>query len=896
VSTPTPTPNPQLESAELPPEPEAAQGEWLPFAPPPAPTAHKGSASSAKAPALPPVELLAPAGGPDAGYAAFHYGADAIYLGLKKFSARAEAENFSLSELDEIAAFAHAAKPRRRVFVTLNTVVQQGELEELVNALGALAEIGVDALIVQDLGVAALARKHFPELELHASTQLAVHNRQGAEALKALGFTRVVLARELTFEEIREITANAGIETEVFVHGALCYAYSGLCLFSAQTLGRSGNRGKCTYSCRESYKITGAPNTLRDGTPTKRDPSFGFPFSMKDLALPDHLPALREAGVSCFKIEGRKKNPYFVAATVDYYKKLLGGTLSGTARAAHESDMQTIFSRPWTRLFVGSHRDKEVADRDASTHVGAPIGKVEGFENDEDGAWLRFTTSRRLEVRDGLQSNWPGLMKPFGFSLERMRYALGGGGALPPRSTRPLFEVAAGTRIEVLLPETRPEVPVGATMYHSMSQAVRQRFRTDRPKPGAYRVRRAVEIDLLLKPEALSWTAHVPARRADGEALELSGKLAGPFEPAREPAKTEAAARTAFERLGETNLELAKLALNNPKGLFVPVSRLNALRREVADAVEAEIHDAYHARLANVHAEVFPPPATVKLSGGRAGEAAGKRFAWALKVDRLAFLDAFTPEDWTDVEEVVVDIARDHAGTLAEKLAALAEKCGRERIRLALPAITRKWEEKDILRKLEGLRAAGWQKWEASNISAWSFLKPLPADLAADWPIYTLNRASIEAVLGLGATRVTLSPEDGLGNLRALLNEYATRAQIVVHQDTPLFQAESCAYANLIGGCPGKANCRFEDMQLVSESGEKVWALDYHCRTIVLNQGAFCLSPFLDELAGLGAKRLRADFIFRPYTPEEVAARWRQIRAGQNVPAGHAANFRRGLQ
>src|SRR5260370_4183229 len=142
--------------------------------------------------------------------------------------------------------------------------------------------MGVEGGIVEDLGVYHLVRRFFPELELHASTQLAVHNRAGAEVLGQMGFTRVVLARELTFEEVRDITATAGIETEVFIHGALCYSYSGLCLFSSQSLGRSGNRGKCAYSCRDAFDVEGAPETLRDGTPTRRDPATGFPFSMKD--------------------------------------------------------------------------------------------------------------------------------------------------------------------------------------------------------------------------------------------------------------------------------------------------------------------------------------------------------------------------------------------------------------------------------------------------------------------------------------------------------------------------------------------------------------------------------------------------------------------------------------
>jgi U32 family peptidase len=173
-----------------------------------------------------PVELLAPAGGPEAAFAAFHFGADAIYLGLKKFSARAEAENFTLAEVDEITAYAHSLQPPRRVFVTINTLIRQDELAELVESVAALADIGVDALIIQDLGVYHVVREHFPRMELHASTQLSVHNRAGAETLRRLGFRRVVLARELTFEEVRDITAASGIETEVFIHGALCYSYS----------------------------------------------------------------------------------------------------------------------------------------------------------------------------------------------------------------------------------------------------------------------------------------------------------------------------------------------------------------------------------------------------------------------------------------------------------------------------------------------------------------------------------------------------------------------------------------------------------------------------------------------------------------------------------------------
>jgi hypothetical protein len=147
----------------------------------------------------------------------------------------------------------------------------------------------------------------------------------------------------------------------------------------------------------------------------------------------------------------------------------------------------------------------------------------------------------------------------------------------------------------------------------------------------------------------------------------------------------------------------------------------------------------------------------------------------------------------------------------------------------------------------------------------------------------------------MGVSRFALSPEDGRDNVRSLLAEFGPRAVVIVYQDTPLFLAESCAYANLIGGCPGKANCRFESMEMASSHGERVTALDYHCRTIVLNEGPFCLSARLGDLARAGATSLRADFVYRPYEPREVRERWRQVRAGRPVPGGHAANFDRGM-
>ena len=234
-------------------------------------------------------ELLAPAGAFETARAAFHAGADAVYAGLDAFSARAEAVNFSPDDMRALLALAR--RDGKRVYITFNTLIDDAQLPAAAAALDLLDELRPDGLIVQDLGIARLVRRHFPRLALHASTQLVAHNLEGVLALKELGFTRVVLARELPLEDIRTICRRSGVEIEVFVHGALCYSISGLCLFSALEKGRSGNRGRCAYCCRLGYREP-------DGTRT-------LPFSMKDLRLDDRLAELKEAGVASLKIEGR---------------------------------------------------------------------------------------------------------------------------------------------------------------------------------------------------------------------------------------------------------------------------------------------------------------------------------------------------------------------------------------------------------------------------------------------------------------------------------------------------------------------------------------------------------------------------------------------------------------
>ena len=257
------------------------------------------------------VELLAPAGNYEIFKAALQAGADAVYLGGDKFNARAFADNFSSEEVCKAIRYAHLFG--KKVYLTLNTLVKEAEMNLLYDYIKPFYLEGLDGVIIQDIGVFQFLKKNFPEMELHVSTQMTVTGQFGAQMLKEMGAARIVPARELSLEEIIEIKKNTGIELETFVHGALCYCYSGQCLFSSMIGGRSGNRGKCAQPCRLPYRVNkNNPNQAEQ-----------FPLSLKDLCTIQILPELVEAGIDSFKIEGRMKRLEYVAGVTAMYRKYL---------------------------------------------------------------------------------------------------------------------------------------------------------------------------------------------------------------------------------------------------------------------------------------------------------------------------------------------------------------------------------------------------------------------------------------------------------------------------------------------------------------------------------------------------------------------------------------------
>ena len=267
-------------------------------------------------------ELLAPVGSPEALSAAIEAGADAVYLGAHALNARIGAVNFDMDGL--AAAINRCHRFGVRAYVTLNTLILDRECEELLATAADLFRMGVDAVIVADLGAIRLLRRHLPDLEIHASTQASIHSTDGAREMAKLGVTRAVLARELSLPDICSVTTHAPLETEIFLHGALCVSYSGQCLFSSLVGGRSGNRGECAQPCRLPY-------------------SGSYPLSLRDLSLADHIPALIESGVSSLKIEGRMKSAAYVHGVTSIYRRLLDEGRAATA--AENAQLAALFSR-----------------------------------------------------------------------------------------------------------------------------------------------------------------------------------------------------------------------------------------------------------------------------------------------------------------------------------------------------------------------------------------------------------------------------------------------------------------------------------------------------------------------------------------------------------------------
>ena len=691
------------------------------------------------------VELLSPAGDFMTAIAAFDAGADAVYCGLDNHSARAFAANFSVRELRELIRVAHSRG--KKVYVAFNTVIDECDMENAIDELASLADARPDALIVQDLGVARICRNHFPELELHASTQLVAHNLEGVMALGRLGFSRVVLSRELSLEEIAAIAKRCGnIELECFIHGALCYSISGLCLFSAIEKGRSGNRGRCAYCCRQQYANEKGEKTL--------------PFSMRDLRLGAEAAKLVECGVSSLKIEGRMKNELYVASVTKYYRDILD---RAPKRSVSESDLETVFSRRTTQLYFNGRAgcEAQAVDGESLGHIGTEIGTVKRVTKDREGrAWLRFHTLRALERHDGLQFRIEEGDKPAGFGISDMRKAI---------SRVNVFETPAGSDVEILLPDDRTDdkcnvdfakaLKPGMKVYCSMSNAVKRMFPAPSYRPGDYKGDLKTDLKVDISEGKLSVAGKC------GE-LEAYVEASGPFDEAKNPGKTAEAIAKAFGKTGESDYLPGEIELADESRRFVPMAVWNEVRRELYGKLDVMRMERIRKRAESAKSED---------ASGNSGNA-------EIKTLKVNFGDNIPEGEW---DEVIVAITKDD--TMDNQwYSSLKERMG-DKIRLATGVYTSEPDYQKLRRTIKNFIRGGVVKWEASDLATLSTLKECGIEnLTADWTLYAFNAQALKLLSELGVRRFVASPENSRDNLQ-FLAESGYDVEFLAQQSTPLF-------------------------------------------------------------------------------------------------------------
>lgn len=486
-------------------------------------------------------ELALPAGSLQCALYAFDGGADAVYLGLKAFSARKNAVNFSFEDLRKLKQL--CLTRGKKFYITLNTLVRDQEMPEIVEILRELEYMGPDGLIVQDLGIAAVIRRDFPSLPLHASTQLAVHTIEGVKVLQKIGFTRVVLARETSLEEIREIRkACPDVELKVFIHGALCYGFSGLCMASENITGRSANRGECAQICRTWFNC-------------KETGEDFWPFSMKDLCVGPDVVKFAEAGIDSLKVEGRMKGPEYVYWTARYYSLLLDGAdpFSEEVRTAEEA-MRIAFSRETTKGFMftgknGSMGSENMVCTTYPSHIGIQVGKIDRVLNGK--AVIRF--SKPVALRDGLLVISG--RESAGFALSDL--SNGRSFAAPGEVVTVAFPSSSFTK------KPQSGTPVMCTRRHNSLLPLLNENIPLYKKPLSLHV---VLTDNALIVDNHSWPLNV----------QEAEKISDGNSPVSVLTKIFSASDTSFFTLGKLSFE-NRSSFKNP---FMPLSALKQIRRE----------------------------------------------------------------------------------------------------------------------------------------------------------------------------------------------------------------------------------------------------------------------------------------------------------------------------
>jgi U32 family peptidase len=789
-------------------------------------------------------ELLAPAGDWDCLKAAVANGADAVYFGLPQFNARLRAENFTREDLPEVMRFLHSHGVKG--YVTLNVLVFTAELEQAAELLRWLESCGVDAAIVQDVGITRLARAVAPSLRLHASTQMSITSPEGVDFARSLGVSQVVLARELSLRELKKF--SAAVPLEVFVHGALCVAYSGQCLTSEALGQRSANRGECAQACRMPYELVvdGNPVDLGD----KR-----YLLSPQDLAAVDEIPMLMEAGVCSFKIEGRLKAPEYVAAVTAVYRRAIDRALNGGPAKAPEEDwydLEMTFSRG---LFPGWMHGVDHQQL-VPARFGKKRGPFAGIVTHVGPRWIEIDAKIPLQPGDGV--------------------VIDQGGDPDKEQGGRLFGVVDG-RLEFAHGKIDfRRIRIGDRVWKTDDPKLNRRLR-ETWASGRISLKKEKKLPLVFEVHGDIGMPLVLSARSSGRVAEVRSRM--PLVEARKVPLTPERIRTALDRLEETPFRWEDLQWHLPPNAILPISEFSRMRRAVLE------------KLMQHRGEPAPHVSVQEIVARSVGD-----------IDRLTPAALSKNSAALHVLCRTLDQARCAAGEGAEtvyldfedirRYAPAVKDLRREgcsQVFLATPRIQKAGEE-GFFKLIERAEPDGVL---VRNPGSVQYFKSIQLPMIGDFSLNVANPLSAAEFLDRGCERVTISYDLTVEQLLPLARcGLAHRLELTIHQHMPMFHMEHCVFAAFMS--TGKdftdcgRPCEKHRVHLRDRVGqEHPLRADVGCRNTLFRQAAQTGAAFFDELFQSGLRDFRVELLEEsPDQAADVLSAYKKLFAGETSGAG----------